>query len=385
MTQPPKRRIRETPSISHSSPGESAEERWSDQQASGECPADLASHRTAPTVPSTITPDNPVTLGGLAIVPLRSNRLIKKKHSVKMGVRQLDKAGVEIRELDGHGSVPMLHAENHTKHHVLFIEGDQLIGAKQNRVCNSTVLLYPKSKARIPVSCVEEGRWRHISRTFGSSKYHASPSLRRKLSKTKESSRRASGGQQQHSADQSLVWQHVCSFSQQAGVQSQTKAMQEVYEAHEVRLQEHLKENSAIENSKAGSKAQFTVTDCPNAIHGWILQTPDDGISIDIFGSPKLCRLAWRRIIGSAAMEAMIYQNRSSRHPSRATDSATSHPKINLRKPKAVRKLIKAVQNVTLEKVTPVAAGFEQRIVNSELSGSYMTLENRLVHLGLTV
>ena len=63
----------------------------------------------------------------------------------------------------------------------------------------------------------------------------------------------------------------------------------------------------------------------------------------------------------------------------------SSHPKVDLHKPKAVKKLLKAVQNAPFEKVTPVAAGYEQRIVNSELTGSYLTLENRLVHLGLTV
>lgn len=383
MTQPPRRQIRETPSISHPSSAESAEKNCADQRASSECLGDLAPHRAGPAVPGTIRPDAPITLGGLTIVPLHSNRLIKKKHSVKMGVRQLDKATVEIRELDGQGSVPKLHAENHTKHYVLFIEGDQLIGAKQNRVCNSTVLLYPKSAAHIPVSCVEEGRWRHISRTFGSSKYHASPSLRRKLAKTKETSRRKSGGQHQHSADQGLVWEHVNSFSLQAGVQSQTKAMQEVYEAHELDLQEQLRGNGELAANRTDSKDLFT--DCPNEIHGWILQTPDCGISIDIFGSPKLCRLAWRRIIGSAAMEAMIYQRNSGKTPSGKSSCVSSHPKVDLHKPKAVKKLLKAVQNAPFEKVTPVAAGYEQRIVNSELTGSYLTLENRLVHLGLTV
>jgi len=338
---------------------------------------------TNPEIPNAITAVAPISLCGLTIVPLRSNRLIKKKHSVKMGVRQLDKSAVEIREVSDHGSVPKLHAENHSKHYVLFIEGDQLIGAKQNRVCNSTVLLYPKSATQIPVSCVEEGRWRHISRTFGSSKYHASPSLRRKLAKTKETSRRESGGQHQHSADQGLVWKHVSSFSLQAGVQSQTKAMQEVYEAHELELQDQLRVSESYSDNKNGSKELFA--DCPKSIHGWILQTPDHGISVDIFGSPKLCRLAWRRIIGSAAMEAMIYQRHSDKTHSGTSKSASSHPKVDLHKPKAVKKLLKAVQKAPLEKVTPVAAGYEQRIIDSELTGSYLTLENRLVHLGLTV
>jgi len=378
MTQPPKRRIREISSFGNPCLWEAVGETRAEQQISSHSLQTTPQNLGAPQIPNPITPAAPISLGGLTIVPLRNKRLIKKKYSVKMGVRQLDKSAVEIREVSDHGSVPKLHAENHTKHYVLFIEGDQLIGAKQNRVCNSTVLLYPKSTAQIPVSCVEEGRWRHISRTFGSSKYHASPSLRRKLAKAKETSRRESGGQQQHSADQGLVWEHVSNFSQQADVHSQTKAMQEVYEAHELELQAQLRASESESNLKTRSKDLFA--DCPKSIHGWILQTPDNGISIDIFGSAKLCRQAWRRIISSAAMEAMIHQRHSGK-----SKSESPHPKIDLHKPKAVKKLLKAVQKAPLEKVTPVAAGYEQRIVNSELSGSYLTLENRLVHLGLTI
>ncbi len=385
MTQPPERRIRETPHIEHPELWQSTDEARSNEQTSKKGSHSLTGPQNpgCPEIPSSITSASPMTLGGLTIVPLRIKPLIKKKHSVKMGVRQLDKSGVEVREVSNHGSVPSLHAENNTKHYILFIEGDQLIGAKQDRVCNSTVLLSPKSAARIPVSCIEEGRWRHKSRTFGSSKYNATPSLRRKISKTKEASRRESGGRQQHSASQLSVWDHVSCFSQHAGVHSETKAMQDIYEAREVELENQLKRNS--ENSKDMPSSDALLADCPKAVHGWILQTPDHGISIDIFGSPKLCRQAWRRMMASAAMEAMIYQQRASRTRAGKNTPPPRRPNFNLNKPKAVKKLLKAVQSVPLEQVTPVAAGLEQRIVSPELSGSYLTLENRLVHLGLTI
>lgn len=60
--------------------------------------------------------------------------------------------------------MPHLVAENHSESLLLLVEGQELIGAKQNRVLNTTVLIKPKSKVTIPVSCVEAGRWHFQSR-----------------------------------------------------------------------------------------------------------------------------------------------------------------------------------------------------------------------------
>ena len=74
-----------------------------------------------------------------------------------------------VEEVSEAGSVPDLLVENKGNTRVLFIEGEELIGAKQNRILNTSILVAAKSKARIPVSCVEQGRWRYKSKFFGSS------------------------------------------------------------------------------------------------------------------------------------------------------------------------------------------------------------------------
>ena len=82
----------------------------------------------------------------------------------------LDGNLVEITELDDAGRVPELKLINLGKKKVLIIEGEELVGAKQNRIVNSSFLIAGKAEVIIPVSCVEQGRWRYESDKFESGK-----------------------------------------------------------------------------------------------------------------------------------------------------------------------------------------------------------------------
>ena len=68
-----------------------------------------------------------------------------------------------VEEVSREGSVPTLLVTNHLEMPVLILEGDLLIGGKQNRLSNSSVLIPKKTKMPLPVSCVEHGRWHHKS------------------------------------------------------------------------------------------------------------------------------------------------------------------------------------------------------------------------------
>jgi len=46
------------------------------------------------------------------------------------------------------------------------IDVQELVGAKQNRILNTDVLVPAKSTRDVPVSCVERGRWGYKSRHF---------------------------------------------------------------------------------------------------------------------------------------------------------------------------------------------------------------------------
>ncbi len=52
---------------------------------------------------------------------------------------------LEITEVDDSGSVPELKVTNHAEIPVLILDGEELMGAKQNRVVNTTILLQENS------------------------------------------------------------------------------------------------------------------------------------------------------------------------------------------------------------------------------------------------
>src|SRR5688572_6635809 len=87
---------------------------------------------------------------------------------------------VTLTEISQSGQVPHLKLTNAADVPVLLVEGEELIGAKQNRVLNTTILVNAKSETIIPVSCTEAGRWSYSSPLFKHSG-HLSPHKLRKV------------------------------------------------------------------------------------------------------------------------------------------------------------------------------------------------------------
>ena len=93
----------------------------------------------------------------LAVVPLLD------PSSPAAGWLTLDAAlelGVtEITEASEAGSVPQLQLLNLGDAAEFLLDGEELVGAKQNRILNLSILVPGKTSLEIPVSCVEQGRW----------------------------------------------------------------------------------------------------------------------------------------------------------------------------------------------------------------------------------
>ena len=104
------------------------------------------------------------THNNITIYPLTSN---ENEGIEYLSLRSALNAGtIEITEVSESGSVPNLSVKNSGELPVLILDGEEVKGAKQNRVLNSTIMVAPGVTTTIPVSCVERGRWDRKSRTF---------------------------------------------------------------------------------------------------------------------------------------------------------------------------------------------------------------------------
>jgi hypothetical protein len=68
-----------------------------------------------------------------------------------------------VEESTEDGSVPNLRVINRGDGPLLIPEGEILVGGKQNRVVNVTVLVAAGATFTLPVNCVEQGRWGYAS------------------------------------------------------------------------------------------------------------------------------------------------------------------------------------------------------------------------------
>src|ERR1043165_2300837 len=119
----------------------------------------------------------PVTRRGICITPLFPRN---DPHADYLTLEEAVPLGFHVTELDAEGSVPELIAKNPLDANVLLYDGAELLGAKQNRLLNVPVLVPARSETKIPVSCVEEGRWNARGAQFSPSDQTAYPELRRR-------------------------------------------------------------------------------------------------------------------------------------------------------------------------------------------------------------
>ena len=154
---------------------------------------------------------------------------------------------LNITEVSEGGSVPQLKAINAGDLPILLLDGEELAGAKQNRVLNTTILLKEHSETVIPVSCTEQGRWSYKSSSFEDSDVIMAQTLRYKNIQSVAFNLKTS---HEFRGDQGEVWDHVEGMQNDAGVRSSTNAMKDVYESRQDDLDGYLKAFPHLPNQR---------------------------------------------------------------------------------------------------------------------------------------
>lgn len=189
-------------------------------------------------LPVTIAP--PQSGAGLTLFPLVAT--VEGESEYDLLPDALEAGSLVITEVGEQGTVPELLAINKGARDVLVLDGMQLIGAKQNRTVSRTILLAAGTETRIPVSCMEQGRWRNASRSMKSSLDH-SPAKVRKWARAAE----ARGAPEEAALrspsellalTQGDVWASIRESGSKLRAHSPTGALDDLYVANRGRLEE---------------------------------------------------------------------------------------------------------------------------------------------------
>jgi hypothetical protein len=281
----------------------------------------------------------------LTIIPLLDGR---DGASPYLTLHDALEAGIlEITEVSEAGSVPTLQARNKGDRGVLILDGEELVGAKQNRIVNVTILVAAHATVAIPVSCVEQGRWAWRSRHFGESKQtmHAA-GRRRNIREVSESLKQS----RSYRGDQMEVWDEVAAKARRMNVESSTGALGDVYNEHDESLDDY---GRGFQPSRGQVGAVFAVN---GRVRG-----------LELFEDSSVYRTVVGKLVRSYALDALERLNEQEKDA--APDSAT------------VDAFLEEVGAATESRFPGVGLGETIRLESSAVVGSGLALGDQLLHL----
>ena len=191
---------------------------------------------------------------------------------------------IAVTEATAQGSVPSLRVVNSGQRPLLMVEGEELIGAKQNRILNASLLVPASSELVVPVSCSEQGRWAETTHACSSDSSSAL-SVRAAVHRSVSSSLRTTGRSR---SDQGTVWAMIQRKLRKLGVSSSTGAMHALYAEYEKELAGYL-ERLAVPADACGLAV---------AIGGAVR-------CVDVFDKPSTLGCLRAKLLRSYAIEAM--------------------------------------------------------------------------------
>ncbi|HEV8071428.1 MAG TPA: DUF6569 family protein [Planctomycetaceae bacterium] len=249
-----------------------------------------------------------------------------------------------VHEISEGGSVPELLVENKSDWRVLFIEGEELVGAKQNRVLNTSILVAAKSKTKIPVSCVERGRWRYDAPMFQMSGSHSPSSVRYALKASVTQSLKSADARY---SDQGAVWDAVGVMNYACGVESPTHAMSDTFETYQKQLAEFREQLKYVDGAT-----------------GLAVVIGKRVVGCDLFDKPSTCRKVWDRLLSGVSLETIA------RKEAGATAEAAD-----------VEQMLQTTRAANWEATPPIGEGEEYRaeFPNGD-QASALTFQDSLVH-----
>ena len=250
-----------------------------------------------------------------------------------------------ITEVSEGGHVPELKVNNKADIPILLLDGEELAGAKQNRVLNTTILLREKMETIIPVSCTEQGRWSYSSARFSESGHVMSAKLRAVKNASVHENLKSNRA---YRSNQGAVWGAIDCMARINDVDTETGAMKDVLEARQKDLDEYLENLPLVPNQ-----------------HGFVVLVNGQVAGLDIISSPGAFALLHPKLIKSYVMDALTEKPAKGEHAYRGNADA----------------FLARIAECEEHRFTSVGYGNDYRYEGKKIVGSALVHESTVIHM----
>jgi hypothetical protein len=260
----------------------------------------------------------------------------------------LEQGLIEVVEVDEGGSVPQLKVVNRSSKQILILDGEELVGAKQNRIVNVSILIQKRSTTVVPVSCVEQGRWSYDTPRFHSEKRIAPSGLRAMKAEQVHRSMRTSGD---YRSDQGAIWDRISEQAERRSAESPSMAMASIFE----------KETSSLDQYVSHFKLVEMQVGALFMINGKVA-------GLDSFGKSDTFSAVFEKLVRSYALDAIDWFEPDAEFKTLKGD---------------VTRFIETAAGSDIESRPSVGLGDDGRLVAETLTGFFLSVDHRLLHLSV--
>lgn len=216
----------------------------------------------------------PISVENLAVFPLTLRNPSAGEEYLTLD-EALHAKQLSIAEAGAGGAVNSLEVENRADRPVVLVAGELLLGGKQDRIVGRSVLLAPRSRARVQVFCVEHGRWTGAGE-LQSARAMGHVELRKMAL----------------SGDQAQVWNEVARSNRRLG----TTSASDTYRVAARKL--------GADTGPLVRRILDGLTRVPGAA-GLAVAIDGEVVAVEWFGSPRIFARLQEKLIASYAAQAL--------------------------------------------------------------------------------
>ncbi len=248
---------------------------------------------------------------------------------------------LHVHEKEDGADVPELVLTHGAGVPLLLLEGETMLGAKQNRTLNVSVLCLPEVPTTLPVSCVEAGRWGAAQPTTRSPNI-APSGLRAAKTRSVGDSVRARAAR---FSDQSEVWEHVDGYAARHATMSPTASLEDVANSIGPQIDAVVAQLRPVEGQR-----------------GVVVAAGEHVVSLDLFDKASTLATYWDGLVAGYVFEGF----------------GSPPPAFSLADAEAFTARVLAA---AITEAPGVALGTELHLADDRLTGSGLTWEGTVVHL----